>query len=296
LEDEMAFNAQLAILYGQFIEAAYTMFQNDPTNLTPDPSFNFPAGYTLTAWVHMQDFSISGSTGPIFYGFIAHNLTEPNQAVLAIRGTDNIAEWWADSDTLGMTRFFVPDCGNVGLGWNMIFETLEITKRPTSSAEAPQSLKPVSGRFSAQVADHLQQHAAVSGSAATNSTAYSIAITGHSLGAALATLCAAEDALYYKVPVSALYTFASPKVGDNGFVSAFNKIGNMESYRIVNQQDIVPDAPPGLYEHINTLQEYSSLGKVQQTVGCCHAMATYLSLIDPTRQPDRDCRLVQSTA
>jgi hypothetical protein len=79
----MSFNPSLAVLYGRFIQAAYSMYSNDPANLTPSPSPDFPAGYQLTAWIQMQDFFIFGSTGPVFYGFIAHSARDPNLAILA---------------------------------------------------------------------------------------------------------------------------------------------------------------------------------------------------------------------
>jgi hypothetical protein len=53
------FNPKAAVLYGQFVNAAYSMY--DPTTLTPAPSADFPAGYRLAAWVNMRDF-ILGST------------------------------------------------------------------------------------------------------------------------------------------------------------------------------------------------------------------------------------------
>jgi|SRR5215469_8034745 len=82
-------NPKAAVLYGQFVQAAYSMYGAAPNNLTPPPSPDFPAGYNLVAWVQMQDFII-GSTGPTFYGF------NPNQFALAIRGTSNGIEWWDD--------------------------------------------------------------------------------------------------------------------------------------------------------------------------------------------------------
>jgi len=83
------FDPKAAVLYGQFVQAAYSMYGAAPNNLTPPPSPDFPAGYNLVAWVQMQDFII-GSTGPTFYGF------NPNQFALAIRGTSNGIEWWDD--------------------------------------------------------------------------------------------------------------------------------------------------------------------------------------------------------
>jgi hypothetical protein len=86
-------------------------------------------------------------------------------------------------------------CGNVGMGWEKIYETLEVVERPpTAIGEAPRSIKGVGG-FAAQVAEHVQRHAALGATAATSPAYHKIEVTGHSLGSALATLYAAENAL-----------------------------------------------------------------------------------------------------
>jgi len=79
----------------------------------------------------------------------------------------------------------------------------------------------------------------------------SITVTGHSLGASLATLNAVDIA-YNKInksshgkefPVTA-FVFASPKVGDLNFLNAFNKLKHLHVMRIHNILDIVPKCPP----------------------------------------------------
>jgi hypothetical protein len=154
------FDPATALSYGRFVNAAYEMYTSAPKNLTPAQPQDFPDGYELTAWVNMQDF-ILDSTAPVFYGFIAHSLVNPTQAILAIRGTSNGVEWWDDVNSLGMTPFPVANCGNVGLGFERIYATLEVVERPAVGAVAPmaQSLKQV-GSFSAQVAAHLRRRAA----------------------------------------------------------------------------------------------------------------------------------------
>ena len=60
----------------------------------------------------------------------------------------------------------------------------------------------------------------------------------------------------------------------------------------------MPNLPPEIlgFTHINTLQLYNSSGNVQPSLSCWHALATYLSLIDPTLQLDPDCRLLAAPA
>jgi hypothetical protein len=285
------FSTAIAELYGSFVAAAYAMYDGAPTNLHPPPSTNFPAGYTLTAWVQMQDF-ILDSLAPVFYGFIAHNNQTQGEAILAIRGTSNGVEWWDDANSLGMTPFPVQNCGNVALGFAKIYATMTVVEAPAAAGgAAPASLKSI-GSFSAQVAEHLRRRARAR--AATPAAAASpspIVIVGHSLGAALATYYAAENALLHKIQNPGLWTFASPKVGDQAFVDAFNRLG-LTSRRIVNKQDIVPHLPPGLfYEHVNTEELYDSDNVVKPSFGCYHSLATYLHLLNSACPLDADCQL-----
>jgi triacylglycerol lipase len=77
-------------------------------------------------------------------------------------------------------------------------------------------------------------------------------ITGHSLGAALATLAAAR---YSKA--QGLYTFGSPRVGDQDF----KKVFNVNTYRFVNSSDIVTKVPPSnMYRHVGELRYIDSEG------------------------------------
>jgi len=70
--------------------------------------------------------------------------------------------------------------------------------------------------------------------------------TGHSLGAALATLAAARRA------PSAVYTFGSPRVGNAAFIASLN---NIAFYRVVDAEDAVTTVPAaGLgYGHVGTV-------------------------------------------
>jgi kumamolisin len=287
------FDPKAAVLYGQFVQAAYSMYGAAPNTLTPPPSIDFPAGYELVGWVQMQDFII-GSTGPTFYGFIAQSTANPNQFVLAIRGTSNAVEWWDDANAALLVPFRVPGCGSVGAGFARIYGTLEVVERPTGAAPAiaPQSLRSVGG-FAQQVANLVARRTPTTAARAPELAASaSIEVTGHSLGAALATLYTLENADTGKINNPALCTFASPAVGDSTFAAAFNGLG-LTSWRVVNAPDLVPKLPPQIlgFTQVDSLQQYSSSGKVTPSLPCWHALATYLSLIDPTLQPDPSCRL-----
>jgi hypothetical protein len=75
---------------------------------------------------------------------------------------------------------------------------------------------------------------------------------GHSLGGALATLAA-----YRLGNAQGLYTFGSPRVGNDDFANAFSRKG-LKHYRVVHRHDIVAHMPIDLpfldYEHVGELK------------------------------------------
>jgi len=78
--------------------------------------------------------------------------------------------------------------------------------------------------------------------------------TGHSLGAALATLAADRYG-----NVQGLYTFGSPRVGDQDFKEDFQ----VNTYRFVNNSDIVTRVPPAsMYCHVGELRYIDSEGSI----------------------------------
>ncbi|WP_420819785.1 lipase family protein [Paenibacillus monticola] len=116
-------------------------------------------------------------------------------------------------------------------------------------------------------------------------------ITGHSLGAALATLCAIDIAANTAYSSPNQFTFGSPRVGDPAFAKAFAKyVPN--SYRIANLFDVITHAPPSIsklpkrdkkyyYSHVQTL---SALPFQNGALDLNHIIGSYfaeLSQLDP---------------
>lgn len=85
-----------------------------------------------------------------------------------------------------------------------------------------------------------------------------LVITGHSLGAGMATLFATRE--YQRGANVSLYTFGSPRVGNDEWAEQF---ANIEAYRFVNNNDIVCTVPPfGYYTHVGELHYMSYTGKI----------------------------------
>src|SRR6267378_553187 len=90
-------------------------------------------------------------------------------------------------------------------------------------------------------------------------------ITGHSLGAALATLAA--DTL---PGTAGVYTFGSPLVGDQIFAGRFNQRFTDRSYRYIDDHDAVTHVPPepfglpiGLYTHVSASRAIDKDGNIR---------------------------------
>ncbi|BCG73356.1 hypothetical protein MesoLj113a_45140 [Mesorhizobium sp. 113-1-2] len=287
------FDAKQALFLGRCVDAAYTMYRANPAITTPQPGADFPAGYDLVAWIRMQDF-LFGRTAPLFYGYVAKSRADPTQFVLALRGTETPTEWIDDALSVRKVAFSVPGCGQVGEGWARIYETLEVIAVPTgasAAASASVSLR-TTGSFSKQVTALIGRHTAVSSKLAGLDKTATLQVSAHSLGSALATLYVMENAKTDQLENPLLCTFASPLVGDRTFALAFNAL-DITSWRIVNLPDLVCYLPPEFlgFHHINSLQQFSALSKVKPNESCWHAMATYLSLLDPSLTPRTDCQV-----
>ncbi|MGZ7440192.1 lipase family protein [Paenibacillus sp. TH7-28] len=171
-----------------------------------DGSFVLPPGYSLFDTIEAK--SLIGVWER--FGFI---LQSPEEIVIAFRGTSSATNWIADAIASQKTCRYIKEGGLTHRGFTGIYASAR--KQVLSALR------------------RLPQ----------DKTLY---VTGHSLGAALATLCAVDIAANTAcTPI--LFTFASPRVGDPDFAKAFAKyVPN--SYRIANLFDIVTHAPPYIYK------------------------------------------------
>jgi triacylglycerol lipase len=166
------------------------------------------------------------------FGFVAQAAN--GDTTLALRGTVTAADDIQDA-RLDQTRYLLAaGYGSVHAGFYTIYDEL-----------SPQILS---------VLDRLDDVGRVY-------------FTGHSLGSGLSSLAVPDVITNTALKPSASlpllhYNFASPRVGDPQFAYASNRNG-VPTFRIVNTEDIVPDAPPAvigtvLYKHIGVPVDFTA--------------------------------------
>jgi triacylglycerol lipase len=186
-------------------------------------------------------------------GILATNNIDPTDVFIAIRGTVTIWEWIHDVKFFPKPFTNVPGGGLTEDGFTDMYQSF--------------SLQP-----SANPGVFINDLIALIPAQAT------VTVTGHSLGAAIATLFALDLAAHSKFPLT-VYTLASPRVGDLTFHNVFDST-ILNAFRIANRLDIVPKTPPPpLYIHVGDETELVSSGQVSPTIPCEHHLTTYLNLL-----------------
>ncbi len=162
---------------------------------------------------------------PIF-GFIVRSQIEDNKFFVVFRGTREAAEWFNNFRPVQKPFLVNGSFGNLGKvrnGFNLIYSSESERKSQYLTIE-----KTIAKLFESKQLNNESQ----------------IFVTGHSLGAGLATLAALHIhklAEKHKInPSIQLYTFASPRVGDEDFATHFNDI---QSYRVINSEDLIQSIP-----------------------------------------------------
>ncbi len=142
-----------------------------------------------------------------FYGYIAES---PESIVVAFRGTRTNPDWMADLSALQADFPYTPERLRIHSGFGTVY-------------------------------DSFRQRLIA---ALTNlSNSKQLYVTGHSLGGALAILCALDAAVNTAFNHPIMYNFGSPRVGDSEFVECYSRLVD-NSMRIVHSNDIVALLPP----------------------------------------------------
>lgn len=152
-----------------------------------------------------------------------------NSAILiAFRGTDGLNDWIANLNVLSVQKPY----GRVHRGFVSAFDEIR-------------------GRL-VEV---------IRGVGIANKT---IHVTGHSLGGAVATIAACE--LRDQFPITGVYTFGQPRLGDGTTIEFFKRHYAGKFNRFVFDDDMVTRIPPG-YSHVGRLFHFDSHGFLQVSTG-----------------------------
>jgi triacylglycerol lipase len=200
----------------------------------PPPPVQLPTGFALAGLIqanpadaarsmaaadpdHQRLANMMVSESNIF-GLVAWNAATLT-AIVAIRGTKTVWDWIADIDAIPIPDPPNPGSGLVHMGFAIVYEHIR-----------------------ASVANLLQ---------ANCPGVQTIWVTGHSLGGALAVLCAYDIFKNLNLgPVPQLCTFAGPRTGAPDFCGNFDRDIPVCN-RIVNFMDVVPQVPlPPVYQHV----------------------------------------------
>ena len=141
-----------------------------------------------------------------------------NKLYIAFRGTESIRDCLSDANIIR-----VP----------MDLPTINASQRPYVHWGFLRQFRSLQKDIENDITEYINDN---------NSETKELVITGHSLGAAQATLASLEFKLQYPKMIISCYTYGSPRVGDDAFINLFEK--NINHYeRFVNEEDPVTLIP-----------------------------------------------------
>jgi triacylglycerol lipase len=263
------FDRELSIELGELIQQAYAQFES----FERDVVWKLPEAYLLKGefsylWTPTKtiekgilnfDHALARFSRTkkdksirIPIGFLAQR---GNRLFLVIRGTQTAKEW-VRNFSISLSDYLLPNFGRVHDGFLETYISIQ-----------------------KEIEDALST---------TNSRA-KLYVAGHSLGAALTTLALPDIESRLNRVATALYTYGSPRVGDDSFVKSFNAIFGQRSFRVANSSDIVTSIPlpapiagvvGGYFSHVDTPID---LTVQQEDLEKNHSMQTYLSALKSSK-------------
>ena len=267
-------NPQSAINYGLFVQfVADTWNTGSNTNnldgkaVTDNSNNPIISGcnYTILHTVYANDLATDiNPTRPITEGFktmaiVIANDADPNDIVIAIRGTLTVYEWLQDAKFLYKPFSKVPSAGLTEDGFTDMYFSFSLSNTGGGGDFVTnlKSILPVTAR---------------------------ITVVGHSLGAGIASLCAIDLAANTAFPITC-YTLASPRVGDLTFANLYNHIVP-NAYRVANRLDVVPKVPPPvMYVHVGDETELIPPSNLKFDLGCEHHLTSYFNMLETLINP-----------
>ncbi len=252
---------QLAIQYGLLVQNAECV---DPSKLDNRAGEDLKIGavdYRVLTSIYGCDLATDSNPDRgnqlVSFGFVAQAQIATGDLVIAVRGTEGMAEWVQDGKFLGTPCPILAGAGNSEDGFTCIYKSLRVAVDPRSNS--------VVVDLNSRVFDQ---------------PVGSMTICGHSLGGAIATLLAFDVAVHTKFTNPTVYTYASPRTGDTTFATMYNHLVP-NTYRVANRMDIVPKLPaPPMFEHVLGIQDLNpGLSKVRTDILCEHHLTTYSYLL-----------------
>jgi hypothetical protein len=255
-----------AIFYALTVNQAYAI---DPTNITNSAGQIIAVGaanYQVITTIYANDLSTdmnpARGNNRVSIGLVLQ-LAAGGDVIVAIRGTEGIHEWINDAEFLMVPCPFLAGAGHTEDGFTAMYLSMTTSLDPT----CPSLVKTLA-------------------SLAFPRPVTSLTITGHSLGAAIATLLALDVAANTQYKNPTVYTYASPRTGGPNFAATYNQVVP-DTYRIAGRLDLVPKLPlPPLYEHVLGLFEINSVQLgippkilVKPDLICLHILTSYLHLL-----------------
>jgi Lipase (class 3) len=256
-----------AIQFAQLVNATYATPPADLTNKAGQALSAGGVDYTVVTKIYANDLATdmnpSRAEVEVSIGLICQE-DKTGDVAIAIRGTEGTLEWIHDAEFALVPCPFLVGAGHTEDGVTDMYKSL----RTGAQSGSPTVVNALA---------KLPFPQAVG----------SLTICGYSLGGALATLLALDVAANTAFTAPAVYTYASPRVGDSLFARTYDQVVK-NSYRIANRLDIVPALPPPVgYEHVlnptwlNPVRLVPLPPKVlvKYSVACEHSLATYLHLL-----------------
>lgn len=264
----MSITNSQAAPYGLLLMYAMDMYNALPAPrniLTPPPDPRITAaGWTVIAYLTGQDAIFRGDgsigqAGRVYYGFLAQNMIDPTQCVVAVRGTNGLVEWVEDAEFVPIAYPPYPAL-SVEQGFWGIYASMTLV-RPDGSS--------VGGKAADGLAVLVQNN--------------NLMVIGHSLGSSLATylsLDAARGPLGKRVSAC---LFASPRTGNAAFTKFYD--ATLNDYRVFNYVlDLVPRVPAGpdyaTLPCTTVLQPATSEASIRVDILCNHHVIDYVAMLD----------------
>ncbi|XP_021281171.1 phospholipase A(1) DAD1, chloroplastic-like [Herrania umbratica] len=245
--------------YGQFVEAAYRSFDFDPSSPTfatckfpkntlltrsctgetgykPTKNLRATCGIQLPRWIDRGPSWLSTQSSWIGYVAVCQDKEEiarlgRRDVVIAFRGTATCLEWL---ENLRATLTSLPDdVANVGFkhsGCGPMVESGFLSLYTSGTAACPS----LQNMVREEIGRVLEMY---------SDEPLSLTLTGHSLGAALATLAAHDiNSTFSNAPMVTVISFGGPRVGNQSFRCQLERSGT-KILRIVNSDDLITKVP-----------------------------------------------------